>query len=122
MLRIAAGLLWLSNFTDSRVASDVSSEGELGGGTATAIGGMLVFVKLNGGTYPGTDREALRRIRCWCCSSISPLLPTPVSSLCFSSSATFALGARWRGGGGEGRGGGRGQERGGDSGALVLSL
>lgn len=42
MLRIAAGLLWLSNFTDSRVARDVSLEGELGGGTATAIGGMNV--------------------------------------------------------------------------------
>ena len=59
---------------------------------------------------------------CFCCSSILLQLPIPVSLPCFSSSATSALVARWRGSGGLGRSGRGRQERGGDIAVLVLSL
>ena len=66
--------------------------------------------------------EVLRRIMCLCYSNILLQPPIPVSLPCFSSSATSALVARWRGSGGLGRSGVREQERGGDNAVLVLSL
>lgn len=70
----------------------------------------------------GANMEVLRRIRYLNCSSILLQLPVPASLRSFSSSATFALVARWKGSGGLGWSGKRGEERGTGNGVLVLSL
>ena len=98
-------LFGLFVFTDSRVGSDVSSEEELGGGTATGERTVSLGTFQRG--YQGTNKEVLQRIMCLYYSNILLQPPIPVSLPCFSSSATFALVARWRGSGGLGLSGAR---------------
>lgn len=76
--------------------------------------------KIRGGRE-GPNMEVLLQIKCWHYSNISLRLPVPVLLPCFSSFATVAMVARWRGNAGLGWSGGRGWERGRDNVVLVLS-